>query len=47
MKLAARTAHIEPFHVMELVKRAAALAAEITGVRKNLLYQVALQRQSK
>lgn len=29
------------------VKRAAALAAEITGVRKNLLYQVALQRQSK
>lgn len=29
------------------VKRAAALAAEITGVRKNLLYQVALERQSK
>lgn len=29
------------------LKRAAALAAEITGVRKNLLYQVALQRQSK
>lgn len=27
------------------LKRAAALAAEITGVRKNLLYQVALQRQ--
>jgi len=29
------------------LKRAAALAAEITGARKNLLYQVALQRQSK
>lgn len=29
------------------LKRAAALAAEITGVRKNLLYQVALERQSK
>nr|WP_240008771.1 16S rRNA (cytidine(1402)-2'-O)-methyltransferase [Pseudomonas campi] len=27
------------------LKRAAALAAEITGVRKNLLYQVALERQ--
>ena len=27
------------------LKRAAALAAEITGVRKNLLYQVALMRQ--
>ena len=27
------------------LKRAAALAAEITGVRKNLLYQVALARQ--
>lgn len=27
------------------LKRAAALAAEITGVRKNLLYQVALTRQ--
>jgi 16S rRNA (cytidine1402-2'-O)-methyltransferase len=27
------------------LKRAAALAAEITGVRKNLLYQVALQQQ--
>ncbi|WP_342244150.1 16S rRNA (cytidine(1402)-2'-O)-methyltransferase [Pseudomonas sp. OTU5201] len=27
------------------VKRAAALAAEITGVRKNLLYQAALERQ--
>ncbi|HHM5292359.1 TPA: 16S rRNA (cytidine(1402)-2'-O)-methyltransferase, partial [Pseudomonas aeruginosa] len=25
----------------------AALAAEITGVRKNLLYQQALQRQGK
>ncbi len=29
------------------VKRAAALAAEITGVRKNLLYQAALDRQPK
>lgn len=29
------------------LKRAAALAAEITGVRKNLLYQVALERQKK
>lgn len=28
------------------VKRAAALAAEITGVRKNLLYQAALERQA-
>ncbi|MGX5220697.1 16S rRNA (cytidine(1402)-2'-O)-methyltransferase [Pseudomonas segetis] len=28
------------------LKRAAALAAEITGVRKNLLYQLALERQS-
>lgn len=28
------------------VKRAAALAAEITGVRKNLLYQAALDRQA-
>ena len=27
------------------LKRAAALAAEITGVRKNLLYQVALEKQ--
>lgn len=27
------------------LKRAAALAAEITGVRKNLLYQIALERQ--
>ncbi|AGI22996.1 16S rRNA (cytidine(1402)-2'-O)-methyltransferase [Pseudomonas sp. MT3] len=29
------------------VKRAAALAAEITGVRKNQLYQIALERQGK
>ncbi|MCD5985295.1 16S rRNA (cytidine(1402)-2'-O)-methyltransferase [Pseudomonas sp. CDFA 610] len=29
------------------LKRAAALAAEITGVRKNLLYQVALDKQKK
>ncbi|WPC04294.1 16S rRNA (cytidine(1402)-2'-O)-methyltransferase [Pseudomonas benzenivorans] len=29
------------------LKRAAALAAEITGVRKNLLYQAALERQSR
>lgn len=28
------------------VRRAAALAAEITGVRKNLLYQAALERQA-
>lgn len=28
------------------LKRAAALAAEITGVRKNLLYQVALERKA-
>ncbi|MNH46554.1 hypothetical protein D3C79_1093800 [compost metagenome] len=27
------------------LKRAAALAAEITGVRKNLLYQLALEKQ--
>ena len=27
------------------LKRAAALAAEITGVRKNVLYQVALERK--
>ena len=29
------------------LKRAAALAAEITGVRKNLLYQAALERQGE
>lgn len=29
------------------VKRAAALAAEITGVRKNLLYQLALERKAE
>ena len=29
------------------LKRAAALAAEITGVRKNLLYQQGLERQGK
>ena len=29
------------------LKRAAGLAAEITGVRKNLLYQVALERQGQ
>lgn len=29
------------------LKRAAALAAEITGVRKNVLYQVALEKQKK
>ena len=27
------------------LKRAAALAAEITGLRKNVLYQVALDKQ--
>lgn len=42
---------VEALRVLELLlkemplKRAAALAAEITGVRKNLLYQVALERQ--
>lgn len=41
----------EALRVLELLmaemplKRAAALAAEITGVRKNLLYQAALERQ--
>jgi 16S rRNA (cytidine1402-2'-O)-methyltransferase len=41
----------EALRVLELLlkemplKRAAALAAEITGVRKNLLYQTALERQ--
>ena len=29
------------------LKRAAALASEITGVRKNLLYQVALEKQKE
>ncbi|TXH96449.1 MAG: 16S rRNA (cytidine(1402)-2'-O)-methyltransferase [Pseudomonas sp.] len=43
--------HGEALRVLDLLlaelplKRAAALAAEITGVRKNLLYQVALERQ--
>ncbi|MNY47715.1 Ribosomal RNA small subunit methyltransferase I [compost metagenome] len=42
---------VEALRVLELLlkemplKRAAALAAEITGVRKNLLYQAALERQ--
>jgi 16S rRNA (cytidine1402-2'-O)-methyltransferase len=42
---------VEALRVLDLLlqdlplKRAAALAAEITGVRKNLLYQVALDRQ--
>lgn len=42
---------VEALRVLDLLlaemplKRAAALAAEITGVRKNLLYQVALERQ--
>ncbi len=42
----------EAIRVLELllgelpVKRAAALAAEITGVRKNLLYQLALERKA-
>lgn len=41
---------VQALHVLDLllaelpVKRAARLAAEITGVRKNLLYQVALER---
>ncbi|MBB6339968.1 16S rRNA (cytidine1402-2'-O)-methyltransferase [Pseudomonas fluvialis] len=44
---------VESLRVLDLllaempVKRAAALAAEITGVRKNLLYQAALERQGK
>ena len=43
---------VEALRVLDLLlaelplKRAAALAAEITGVRKNLLYQVALERQT-
>lgn len=43
---------VEALRVLDLLleemplKRAAALAAEITGVRKNLLYQAALARQS-
>ena len=42
---------VEALRVLDLLlkemplKRAAALAAEITGVRKNLLYQAALERQ--
>ncbi len=42
---------VEAMRVLDLLleemplKRAAALAAEITGVRKNLLYQLALERQ--
>jgi 16S rRNA (cytidine1402-2'-O)-methyltransferase len=42
---------VEALRVLDLllqdlpIKRAAALAAEITGVRKNLLYQAALDRQ--
>ena len=42
---------VEALRVLDLLlaemplKRAAALAAEITGVRKNLLYQVALERK--
>ena len=45
------TLSAEALRVLDLLlaelplKRAAALAAEITGVRKNLLYQVALERQ--
>lgn len=45
------TVSAEALRVLDLLlaemplKRAAALAAEITGVRKNLLYQVALERQ--
>jgi len=42
---------VEALRVLDLLlaemplKRAAALAAQITGVRKNLLYQAALERQ--
>ncbi|MNJ72268.1 Ribosomal RNA small subunit methyltransferase I [compost metagenome] len=45
------TLSAEALRVLDLLlaelplKRAAALAAEITGVRKNLLYQQALERQ--
>lgn len=45
------TVSAEALRVLDLLmaemplKRAAALAAEITGVRKNLLYQVALERK--
>lgn len=46
------TVSAEALRVLDLLlaemplKRAAALAAQITGVRKNLLYQVALERQN-
>lgn len=43
----ARTRRVLQLLMSELpVKRAAALASEITGVRKNLLYQLALQEKS-
>ena len=44
-EVSARALHVLDLLLAELpVKRAARLAAEITGVRKNLLYQVALER---
>ncbi|ONM43262.1 16S rRNA (cytidine(1402)-2'-O)-methyltransferase [Halopseudomonas pachastrellae] len=44
-EVSAQALHVLDLLLAELpVKRAARLAAEITGVRKNLLYQVALER---
>ena len=44
-EVSAQALHVLDLLLTELpVKRAARLAAEITGVRKNLLYQVALER---
>lgn len=44
-EVGAQALHVLDLLLAELpVKRAARLAAEITGVRKNLLYQVALER---
>ncbi|MCJ1884972.1 16S rRNA (cytidine(1402)-2'-O)-methyltransferase [Pseudomonas sp. LA21] len=44
----AHTLRVLDLLLVELpVKRAAALAAEITGARKNQLYQIALERQGK
>ncbi|MFV3330552.1 16S rRNA (cytidine(1402)-2'-O)-methyltransferase [Pseudomonas sp. NY15437] len=46
--LDAQTLRVLDLLLAELpVKRAAALAAEITGARKNQLYQIALERQGK
>ena len=44
-EVSAQTLHILDLLLAELpVKRAARLAAEITGARKNQLYQIALER---